>query len=55
MEKQWKDLFNKKPFIKMSDHDIINNHLKSSKSPIYIKETISPSIIKKSRKDAYKK
>ncbi len=55
MSKQWKDLFNQKSVLKESDHDIISNHLKSINSSIYIKETIPQSIIKKSKKDAYKK
>ena len=58
MQKQWKDLFNEKPIIITSPpttYDIINNHLKLLKSPIYIKESIPNSVIKKSRKDAYKK
>ena len=54
MSKQWKDLFNKKPVPKQSEHDIISNHFKSINSSIYIKEIIPQSIIKKSRKDAYK-
>ena len=42
-------------FMKLYTYDIINNHLKLLKSPIYIKESIPNSVIKKSRKDAYKK
>ncbi len=55
MSKQWKDLFNQKPTTKQSDYDIINNHFKSLNSSIHIKDIIPQSVIKKSKKDAYKK
>jgi len=55
MSKLWKDLFCEKSQPIQSDFDIINNHLKSLNSPIYIKETIPQSIIKKSRKESKKK
>jgi hypothetical protein len=55
MPKLWKDLFGEKQLAKQSNCDIINDNLKSLNSIMYIKETIPQSVIKKSRKDAYKK
>ena len=54
MSKQWKDLFNEKTKTIESPINLINNHLKSTDSSIYIVEKIPQSVIKKSRKDAYK-
>jgi len=55
MQKQWKDLFNEKTNIPKNNIDIIDEHLKSSGSYFYIKDNIPQSVIKKSKKTAYKK
>ena len=55
MLRQWKDLFNEKPKSIESPIDIVNNHLKSTGSSLYVVEKIPQSIIKKSKKDAFKK
>lgn len=58
MSKPWKELFNektKKTKSVESPMDIVNNHLKSLNSSIYIVDKIPQSVIKKSKKDAYKK
>lgn len=55
MSRQWKDLFNEKPKSIGDSIDLVNHHLKSNGSSIYIAEKIPQSIIKKSKKDAYKK
>ncbi len=54
MSRQWKDLFNEKTKSIESPIDIVNNNLKSTGSSIYIIEKIPQSVIKKSKKDAYK-
>ena len=54
MSRQWKDLFNEKTKSIESPIDIVNNNLKSTDSSIYIIEKIPQSVIKKSKKDAYK-
>jgi hypothetical protein len=54
MSIQWKDLFNQKTKPIESPIDIVSNHLKSSGLSIYITEKIPQSVIKKSKKDAYK-
>lgn len=54
MQRQWKDLFNEKSKPNESPIDIINNQLKSTGSAFYIRENIPQSVIKKSKKDAYK-
>lgn len=54
MQRQWKDLFNEKTKPIQSPIDIMTNHLKSTGSAFHIKEIIPQSVIKKSKKDAYK-
>jgi hypothetical protein len=54
MSRQWKDLFNEKQKSIEAPIDIVNNNIKSTGLSLYVVEKIPQSIIKKSKKDAWK-